>query len=170
MNKKGLIMPIALSQFLFLFTCPIHANETAPITSKRQETMISVLKQTFNQDLSNLEYLKTEKDVHIFENEVYIDGVKLDVANFDSKSGSTIIILKNNYLKTLSVGKHTLKVKFSNGKVAVTNFTIAKEGITNPNTKDNIFMYVGMLGISLTGVIILSAVNRKKHNTEYHNV
>ena len=86
MNKKGLIMPIALSQFLFLFTCPIHANETAPITSKGQETMIAVLKQTFNQDLSNLEYIKTEKDVHIFENEVYT----IEVSENNSTCNATI--------------------------------------------------------------------------------
>ena len=144
-----------------------YANENA---SEGEYTFLEGQNQSYVINKSNNATFRIDAEYSLFENEVYIDGVKLDVANFDSKSGSTIIILKNNYLKTLSVGKHTLKVKFSNGKVAVTNFTIAKEGITNPNTKDNIFMYVGMLGISLTGVIILSAVNRKKHNTEYHNV
>ena len=144
-----------------------YANENA---SEGEYTFLEGQNQSYVINKSNNATCRIDAEYSLFENEVYIDGVKLDVANFDSKSGSTIIILKNNYLKTLSVGKHTLKVKFSNGKVAVTNFTIAKEGITNPNTKDNIFMYVGMLGISLTGVIILSAVNRKKNNTEYHNV
>ncbi|MGM9947527.1 NlpC/P60 family protein [Floccifex sp.] len=79
MNKKGLIVPMALSQFLFFFTCPVHANEVNPITSKRQETMISVLKQTFKQDLSDLMYSTTKNDVHIFENDEYTIEVKEDI-------------------------------------------------------------------------------------------
>lgn len=113
MNKKGLIMPIALSQFLFLFTCPIHANETAPITSKRQETMISVLKQTFNQDLSNLEYLKTEKDVHIFENDLYT----IEVSEEDVNCHATIYEKSlNSHLNNLGFPSYSIEtIDFNEG-------------------------------------------------------
>ena len=113
MNKKGLIMPIALSQFLFLFTCPIHANETAPITSKRQETMISVLKQTFNQDLSNLTYSTTKNDVHIFENDLYT----IEVSEEDVNCHATIYEKSlNSHLNNLGFPSYSIEtIDFNEG-------------------------------------------------------
>lgn len=106
MNKKGLIMPIAFSQFLFLFTCPIHANEAAPITSKRQETMISVLKQTFNQDLSNLTYSTTKNDVHIFENDLYT----IEVSEEDVNCHATIYVKSlNSHLNNLGFPSYSIE-------------------------------------------------------------
>lgn len=106
MNKKDLIMPIALSQFLFLFTCPIHANEAAPITSKRQEAMISVLKQTFNQDLSNLTYSTTKNDVHIFENDLYT----IEVSEEDVNCHATIYEKSlNSHLNNLGFPSYSIE-------------------------------------------------------------
>lgn len=51
----------------------------------------------------------------------------VDYTNYDSKSGSTVITLKDEYLKTLSVGEHTLKVIFSDNGEAITKFTIKEK-------------------------------------------
>ncbi|NCB04297.1 MAG: hypothetical protein EOM69_02100, partial [Clostridia bacterium] len=51
--------------------------------------------------------------------------------NYTVKSGSTIVTFAPEYLKTLSVGEHTLRLAFSDG-YAQTTFTIAQA--ENPNT------------------------------------
>ena len=50
--------------------------------------------------------------------------------NYIAKEGSTIIILKTDYLKTLSVGTHSFEIVWADGS-AVTSFKVSK------NTSDN---------------------------------
>lgn len=57
---------------------------------------------------------------------VKIDGVVVDAANYDAKEGSTVITLKNAYLKTLKEGEHTLTIVSKDGE-ASTKFTIEHE-------------------------------------------
>ena len=54
-----------------------------------------------------------------------------------SKSGSTIIVLNKDYVDTLAVGEHTLKVAFTDGGEAETAFTIVKKAEDNNNNEDN---------------------------------
>lgn len=95
--------------------------------------------QTYTIDESKDATFKIDADYRLFANKVYIDNKLLDVSNYNSKSGSTIIILKDEYLKTLSIGKHTLKVAFSDGKNAVTNFEIKSKqaNINGDNNNEN---------------------------------
>lgn len=58
--------------------------------------------------------------------QVYLDGQVLDAKNYDLKSGSTIMTLKAAYLDTLSVGKHTLKLSYTEDRAASVDFTVAK--------------------------------------------
>ena len=57
---------------------------------------------------------------------VKIDGVVVDAANYDAKEGSTVVTLKNAYLKTLKEGEHTLTIVSKDGE-ASTKFTIEHE-------------------------------------------
>ena len=57
---------------------------------------------------------------------VKVDGAVVDAANYDAKEGSTIITLKNAYLKTLKEGEHTLTIVSKDGE-ASTKFTIEHE-------------------------------------------
>lgn len=57
---------------------------------------------------------------------VKVDGTVIDAANYDAKEGSTIITLKNAYLKTLKEGEHTLTIVSKDGE-ASTKFTIEHE-------------------------------------------
>ena len=79
---------------------------------------------------------RIEADYSLFTNKVYVDEKLVDSTNYDSKSGSTVITLKDEYLKTLSVGEHSLKVAFLNDGKAITKFTI-KEKQQNEVPKDN---------------------------------
>lgn len=86
---------------------------------------------------------------------VYINDELLDENNYTAKEGSTIITLKEDYLKTLSKGTYNLKVTFDDDRYAITNFFI-KEEIKNPETSDNISNYIiiSITSLLLGGVFI----------------
>jgi len=70
---------------------------------------------------------RIDADYSLFDKKVYIDNELVDVNNYTSKEGSTIIVFNKDYVSTLNVGKHTLKVVFSDNNEALTNFEIIKE-------------------------------------------
>ena len=82
---------------------------------------------------------RVNAEYNLFENggKVYIDEALVDSENYTSKSGSTIVTLTDAYLKTLSVGEHTLKVAFTNGENATTKFKVAKKAEENNNNGNN---------------------------------
>ena len=104
----------------------------------------------------NIEYSKFLED-----GKVYIDGELIDSSNYTSKEGSTIITFNSNYVKTLSAKEHTLKVAVADGEVE-TQFTIANGETTNPQTGDNIMLYISMLGLSLIGLATTGIYAKKK--------
>ena len=97
-------------------------------------------------------------------NKVYVDNEEISSDKMVTKSGSTIITLKNDYLKTLAVGKHTLKVSFTDGKEAITNFEIKAENKTEkddtPKTGEEGKNYWGLYftSIGLTIVMLLTSI------------
>ena len=99
---------------------------------------------------------------------VKVDGSIIDAKNYIAKEGSTIIILKADYLKTLSVGTHSFEIVWADGS-AVTNFKISKntddsQQPTPPQTGDNSrpMLWVTLLAASLAGLLALLGVRRKK--------
>ncbi len=64
---------------------------------------------------------------------VKIDGVLIDPDNYTAVSGSTEITLKKEFLDTLSVGKHTLTVVYSDGECS-TEFKIKAAGNASDNS------------------------------------
>lgn len=92
--------------------------------------------QTYTIDESKNATFRIDADYSLFTNKVYVDNKLVDSTNYDSKSGSTVITLKDEYLKTLSVGEHTLKVDFSDNGEAITKFLI-KEKQQNETQEDN---------------------------------
>ena len=97
---------------------------------------------------------------------IEVDGKAVDAKYYDAKSGSTIISLKESYLKQLSAGKHTITVHYSDGKTSGV-FTIQLDP-TVPATGDesNIMLYGAVLAVSLAGLaaLVLAAKNRRKKN------
>ena len=93
---------------------------------------------------------------HSFERYEYtaIDGTKLTDEQAPATSGSTVITIKSDLLKTLSEGKHTILINFSDNSITTT-VTIVKKaaGTSNvPSTGE----VIGVSAIAGT-VMILSA-------------
>lgn len=113
---------------------------------------------------------RIDADYSLFQNggKVFIDNILVDVNNYTSESGSTIITFKKDYVSKLSVGEHTLKVLFNDGGVAESKFTISKvknevkETIKNPQTGDNITTYIILSIISVVGIVVAIIINKKK--------
>ena len=138
--------------------------------------------QTYTKDESKNATFRIDADYSLFTNKVYVDDNLLDIESYESKEGSTIITLKDSYLKTLLVGEHTLKVVFSDGITSKTKFIIkekeqneTKNNIVsiidetksngnslNPKTGDNITTYITLFIISLLGITASVITNNKK--------
>ena len=63
---------------------------------------------------------------------ITVDGVSIDESKFERQNDGTKIVLKQEFLKTLSVGKHTISVISEDG-TAATHFTV--EARTATETK-----------------------------------
>lgn len=107
-----------------------------------------------NEDL----VLKIDADLDKFI-DMYIDDKLVDSKNYTTKSGSTVITLKKDYVKSLSKGKHTIVVNFKDG-VATTNLNIAS---SNPKTGDSIYVYLVILMISLIGFVSSIKYSKNKN-------
>ena len=129
---------------------------------------------------------KINADFRLFDDgKVYVDNELVDPKNYTAESGSTIITLKKEFVDTLSVGEHTLKVVFNDGGEAETTFTIAKKAEnnnnnenntpskpedkeemkdngSNPKTGDNIMLYVAIASMSIIGLVATTIVAKKK--------
>lgn len=92
-------------------------------------------------------------------------GIKVDnsLVNADcytAESGSTIITLKNEFLDTLSVGKHTISVLYTDGEAAG-EFTITAKPAAAPDTGDTANASVWM-GTWIVSTILLAFVLESK--------
>lgn len=116
---------------------------------------------------------------------VKVDGTLIDAKNYTAVSGSTVITLKADYLKTLSVGTHKLTVVYTDGECSA-NFEVKKaaseqtkptEGdktdtttptggkdTTSPQTGDNsnLALWFAVLFVSGAGVIGATVYSKKK--------
>lgn len=119
---------------------------------------------------------------------LYINGNELSKDNYTVVEGSTIITLKNEYLKTLSANKYKLKATYTNGTSDETTFTIKAvennsekntttnstennseknttvSSVKNPNTLDNILLYLGICLISVIGIASTGLYLKKQSN------
>ena len=107
---------------------------------------------------------KINADYSLFDGKVYVDGVLVDSENYTSESGSTIITFKKEYVDSLSVGEHTLKVLFNDGGEAITTFNVARVTVPtdNPQTGDNIGFYIISGILSIVGLAGAGIFYRRK--------
>lgn len=126
--------------------------------------------QIYTIDESKNAIFRIDADFSLFDGKLYIDGILVDAKNYKAESGSTVITLNKEYVDTLSVGEHTIKVEFSDNGSATTKFEVkAKqvntektENITNPQTDDNIGIYIMLSIISVLGIATTVVINNKK--------
>ena len=108
---------------------------------------------------------KINADFRLFDTgKVYVDNELVDPKNYTAESGSTIITLKKEFVDTLSVGEHTLKVVFNDGGEAITTFNVAKVTVPtdNPQTGDNIGFYIISGILSIVGLAGAGIFYRRK--------
>lgn len=78
---------------------------------------------------------------------VTVDGVLIDAENYVVGEDELTITLNSDFMKTLSVGKHTISIKSQSGDATATFYVKnAKKGIS----------VGGWIGISLGGVVVLA--------------
>ena len=103
---------------------------------------------------------------------VKVDGTLIDAKNYTAVSGSTVITLKADYLKTLSVGTHKLTVVYTDGECS-TNYEIkatqTENGISSdpekaPQTGDNsnIPLWFALMALSVLGISAAFLYGRKR--------
>ena len=159
------------------------------VVEKIEYKVIEGAEQTYTIKEDTEARFRIDADYSLFNNKVYVDNVLVDSSNYTSKSGSTIIVLNKDYVDTLAVGEHTLKVAFADGGEAETTFTIAKKAEnnnnnennnenntpskpedkeemkdngSNPKTGDNIMLYVAIASMSIIGLGATIIVAKKK--------
>lgn len=66
---------------------------------------------------------------------VVVDDVTLDADDYTIEHGSTVLTLKDDYLKTLATGEHQITVNYNGDKVA--NATITVKEATNQGSGEN---------------------------------
>lgn len=105
-------------------------------------------------------------DFRLFDDgKVYVDNELVAPKNYKAESGSTIITLKKEFVDTLSIGEHTLKVVFNDGGEAITTFNVARVTMPtdNPQTGDNIGFYIVSGILSIVGLAGAGIFYRRKH-------
>ena len=90
--------------------------------------------------------------------EIKVDDKTVDSDKYVTEAGSTIVTLKEDYLDTLDLGKHTLAIVYNDGEVT-TEFTIAPTN--NPPTGDSIALYASIFVIAMLGIVAVCKVNKK---------
>ena len=101
-------------------------------------------------------------DFDTFEKEgkVYVNDELVSNDNYKKTKGSTIITFNSEYAKKLATGKYTVKASISTGS-ATANFNVIGASVDNPNTLDNITLYISLLGVAIISVISLGIYSKK---------
>ena len=157
------------------------------VVEKIEYKVIEGADQTYTIAQSTEARFRINADYSLFDKKVYVDDILVDGANYTSESGSTIITFSKEYIDTLAIGQHTLKVAFTDGGEAKTTFTIArqfeennnnenvslntenkkemKDNGSNPKTGDNVMLYIAIVSMSIIGLGATTvAVKKNKTN------
>ena len=79
-----------------------------------------------------------------------------------TKGGSTIITLKQSFLKGLSTGEHTITVVYTDGETSGTFRILAQTSTPASGDDSNITLYGSMSVISLAALMLLLLASRKR--------
>ena len=94
---------------------------------------------------------------------IEVDGKVLDISLFTYEKGSVIITIMPEFLKTLSLGEHTITIKFSNATVT-TKFTVAPaSSIPSSGEAVSTAAIAGVSVIALAGIVLFM---RKRYTAE----
>lgn len=129
--------------------------------------LVSGDNQSFNIKEDKTLTFKSDANISDFE-KVLIDNKEVDPSNYELKEGSTIITLNKDYLKQLSLGKHSIQIVSTAGIVATT-FEV-KDNENNPvddnKNKPNGNLEGNSNNTNATTNEVISTTNKKKENTK----
>ena len=89
---------------------------------------------------------------------VYVDGKLVDKANYTVTAGSTVVTFTKDYMQSLAVGVHDVKVDFTDGQAITTIEVLA----TNPKTGDNLALFASLFIMSVSGIALVSIAYKRK--------
>ncbi len=113
--------------------------------------------QTIDVSSSNDAVFKSAAAIAYFT-KLTIDGNEVAAGNYNVTSGSTIVTIKNSYLKTLTNGSHTLSIVSTIGS-ADTTFTVTNSA---PQTGDTSNMALLWIVFSAALVMLVAVICKKK--------
>ena len=90
---------------------------------------------------------------------VLVDGKEINSDNYTLKRGSTIITLKNSYLKNLSLGNHTLTLEYKDGESISATISVVSTPITGDS---GIAPFACIMALSSIAMLALLIVLKKK--------
>jgi len=98
-----------------------------------------------------------------------IGVVEVDSKNYTVTEGSTVVTLKESYLKTLANGNYTVTAEFENGTAETTLKVAVKTGTStsstaSPPTGDNsiIWLWIALTAASLGSLGVLAVISKKR--------
>ena len=96
--------------------------------------------------------MKIDEDYNKFQY-IEVDGYILNQQNYSVKQWSTIVTFNKDYMNTLQVGTHQVKIYFSDG-LAMTQIYVKEKAV---NTGDNnLFeLWLSIMFIASLGLMIL---------------
>ncbi|MCI5648950.1 MAG: LPXTG cell wall anchor domain-containing protein [Fusicatenibacter sp.] len=129
---------------------PIEAKAIPKITAGTKQTVAQGKEISFTSDAPKKEFKK-----------VLVDKKEVDKKNYtvEDKNG-TKITLKADYVKTLSVGKHTLSIVSEGGQADVT-FTVTKAS-KSPQTGDNTNLLLWIALVAASGCVLGVLARQKR--------
>ena len=87
--------------------------------------------------------------------------MELDSKNHTVAEGSTVITLKEAYLKTLANGTYTVTAEFTDGS-AETTLKVAVTAATSTGDGFNIWLWIALIGASLLGIAGIALTRKRK--------
>lgn len=91
---------------------------------------------------------------------VKVDGVTLSTEDYTAASGSTVVTLGADYLKTLKTGKHTISIVYTDGEATGEFRVVTYNG--NPFTGDQIMIAAAVMTLSAVALSVLLAMKKKR--------
>ena len=94
---------------------------------------------------------------------ILVDGKKVNSSYYTVSEG-TVVTLDSKLLQSLALGKHTVKLQFTDGEASGTFTVSVPADDSNPKTGDDFALHAwtALLFMSLTGMIGIGFVCRKK--------
>lgn len=93
---------------------------------------------------------------------IKVDGKTVDERNYTAVSGSTVITLKPEYLETLTAGRHTLTVLYTDGETSCNFEILAKDDAKTAGTGDTGDILIWTVLLIISGGVLGAITIRKK--------